>query len=92
MQTGINITFSELRQIKHKLPEGSVKRIANELNISEQSVRNYFGAKKFEDQRIMGWHLQPGPKGGIIKINDTKILELAKNIINEEKRRAFHLN
>ena len=40
------ITFKELRNIKHSLPTGSVARIASELNIEEQTVRNYFGAKK----------------------------------------------
>ena len=43
----MNITFEELRRIKHALPTGSVKRIADELNIEEQTVRNYFGAKKY---------------------------------------------
>ena len=81
----MNITFSELRKIKHQLPTGSIKRIANELNLKEQTVRNYFGAKKFKTSRLIGWHLQPGPKGGIININDTKIFELARNIIKEER-------
>jgi len=85
----MNITFSELRKIKHQLPSGSIKRIANELNLKEQTVRNYFGAKKFESKRIIGWHLQPGPKGGIININDTKIFELARNIIKEENRQRI---
>ena len=79
----MNITFSELRKIKHRLPAGSIKRIANELNLNEQTVRNYFGAKKFSSKKIIGWHLQPGPNGGIININDTKILDLARNIIRE---------
>ena len=40
------ITFKELRNIKHSLPTGSIARIANELKMEEQTVRNYFGAKK----------------------------------------------
>ena len=80
----MNITFSELRKIKHQLPSGSVKRIANELNLNEQTVRNYFGAQKFTSSKIIGWHLQPGPKGGIININDTKIIELARTIIKQD--------
>ena len=40
------ITFNELRKIKHSLPTGSVKIIAKEVGTDEQSVRNYFGAKK----------------------------------------------
>lgn len=81
----MNITFSELRKIKHQLPTGSIKRIANELNMNEQSIRNYFGAKKFENEKIIGWHLQPGPNGGIININDTKIIDLARQIIKEHQ-------
>lgn len=81
----MNITFSELRKIKHRLPEGSIRRIANELSLKEQTVRNYFGAKKELSKKIIGWHLQPGPNGGIININDTKILELAKTILKENQ-------
>ena len=37
------ITFNELRKIKDMLPSGSMQRIASELGISEETVRNYFG-------------------------------------------------
>ncbi len=79
----MNITFSELRAIKHRLPTGSIARIARELNIEEQTVRNYFGAKKFEEGKTVGMHIQPGPDGGIVHLEDTTILELAKKIIEE---------
>jgi len=79
----MNITFQDLRRIKHSLPTGSVRRIAQELNIEEQTVRNYFGAKKYDDGRIIGKHLQPGPLGGIVSIEDTQILEVANRIIKE---------
>jgi predicted transcriptional regulator len=79
----MNITFDELREIKHKLPTGSVKRIARELNIEEQTVRNYFGANKFESGGIADKHIQPGPHGGIVHLEDTTILELALKIIEE---------
>ena len=79
----MNITFNELRNIKHSLPTGSIKKIAGELAIDEQTVRNYFGAKKYLDGDIGPWHLQPGPEGGIVSIKDTSILNVAKKIINE---------
>ena len=79
----MNITFEELRAIKHSLPTGSVSRIAKELNIEEQTVRNYFGAQKYEDGKIVGTHVQPGPHGGYVQLEDTAILELAKKIISE---------
>lgn len=78
------ITFNELRRIKHSLPTGSVKRIADELGIDQQSVRNYFGAMKFnKDDEIIGNHMQPGPEGGIINLEDTTILDMAKKILEE---------
>ncbi|HHH54004.1 MAG TPA: DNA-binding protein [Bacteroidetes bacterium] len=78
------ITFNELRKIKHSLPTGSVKRIAEELNTDEQSVRNYFGAKKYDnDGEIVGKHIQPGPDGGIVNLEDTEILDLARKILEE---------
>lgn len=82
----MNITFEELRTIKHSLPTGSIKRIANELKIEEQTVRNYFGAKKFSEGRSPGWHLQPGPSGGYLNFKDTTIFDLAKQIIESRKQ------
>ncbi len=82
----MNITFEELRAIKHKLPTGSVRRIAQELNISEQTVRNYFGANKFAEGDIADKHIQPGPHGGIVHLEDTSILEAAQRIIAEAKQ------
>ncbi len=79
----MNITFRELRQIKHQLPTGSVERIASTLELEPQTVRNYFGAKKYEDGNIIGKHIQPGPHGGIVSLKDTTILDLARNIISE---------
>jgi predicted transcriptional regulator len=79
----MHITFKELRDVKHNLPTGSVKRIAEELNIDEQTVRNYFGAQKYEEGEIVGKHIQPGPDGGFVEIEDDTILVLARKIISE---------
>ena len=79
----MNITFEELLAIKHKLPTGSIHRIAKELNLSEQTVRNYFGANKFGEGDIADKHIQPGPHGGIVHLEDTSILEAAKKILTE---------
>lgn len=81
----MNITFEELRSIKHRLPTGSVSRIANELSMSEQTVRNYFGASKMDGQgTLTGKHIQPGPRGGIVNLKDTTILEAAQRILAEQ--------
>lgn len=82
----MNITFDELREIKHRLPTGSVKRIAEALNLEEQTVRNYFGAHKYEDGDIVDVHIEPGPNGGIVQLEDTRILEMAKQIIEESEK------
>ena len=79
----MNITFEELRLIKHNLPAGSIKKIADQLSIDEQTVRNYFGAHHLENS---GNHIQPGPNGGIVHIEDETILNLAKQIIEESAK------
>ena len=42
------ITFNELRKIKDMLPHGSMQRIAEDLGISTDTVRNYFGADNYD--------------------------------------------
>ncbi len=79
----MNLTFNELRTIKHSLPTGSVSRIAENLNISEQTVRNFFGAKKLQNGGKVSWHLRPGPDGGIVNIQDDSILNAAYSILRE---------
>jgi len=83
----MNITFKELRQIKHSLPTGSIRKIAEKLSLDEQTVRNYFGAKKNASENTE-WHLQPGPEGGIVNITDTTILDLAKTMIEEQPQES----
>jgi len=78
----MNITFKELRNIKHALPTGSISKIAQNLHLEEQTVRNFFGAKKNPGSPAT-WHLQSGPEGGILSINDTTILDFAKKLIEE---------
>ena len=79
------LTYQELRNIKHSLPTGSISKIAKQLNLDEQSVRNYFGANKYNNDEIVGRHIQPGPNGGVVHIENTSIIELAKKIIAKSK-------
>jgi hypothetical protein len=79
----MNITFEELRAIKHRLPTGSIRKIAETLNISEQTVRNYFGAHDFDRGDVTGNHIEPGPEGGIVHIEDMTIMKLALEILGE---------
>ena len=81
----MNITFNELRNLKHSLPTGSIGQIARKLNLEEQTVRNYFGAKKYTDGKIISFHLEPGPEGGIVNLDDDRILLAAKKIIERRE-------
>lgn len=79
------ITLDELRNIKHQLPTGSVRRIAHELEIEEQAVRNYFGANEYSESTLTGKHVQKGPNGGIVNLRDTRILDRARAILHEQQ-------
>lgn len=76
------ITFNELRKIKDQLPSGSMKKIAETLDLNEETVRNYFGGWNFEKGESAGIHFEKGPGGGIVTIEDTTILDMAKKMIN----------
>jgi hypothetical protein len=76
------ITFNELREIKDKLPTGSMKKIAEKLELNEETVRNYFGGWNFDKGQSAGIHLEKGPNGGLVTIEDTTILDMAQKMIN----------
>jgi AcrR family transcriptional regulator len=75
------ITFDELRKIKDQLPSGSMRKIAEKLDLNEETVRNYFGGRNFEKGESMGVHFEQGPGGGIVSIDDTTILDMARDMI-----------
>ena len=79
------ITFNELRKIKDSLPHGSIKSIAEQLNLNEDTVRNYFGGSHYQNGMSAGIHVQQGPDGGIVTLDDTTILDLANSILGEKK-------
>ncbi len=80
------ITFNELRRIKDSLPDGATHRIADELNVTVQSVRNYFGGSNYDFGTNMGVHIEPGPDGGYVVLDDPTILEMALDIIEKSKQ------
>lgn len=80
----MNITFNELRKIKDSLPDGSIHKIADELGVSVETVRNYFGGYNFRNGESMGINIEQGPDGGIVHIEDTTILDKAKELINAQ--------
>jgi hypothetical protein len=79
----VNITFNELRRIKHALPHGSMQRIAELLNATTDTIRNYFGGNNFEDGNSIGVHYEQGPDGGIVTFDDPTILRLAQKVLSE---------
>lgn len=79
----MNVSYSDLRRLKHALPTGSVTRIAREMNLPEQTVRQYFGADGFSTS---GNHLQPGPNGGVVRLQDPRIYNAAQRILRETLR------
>ncbi len=79
------ITFNELRKIKDSLPSGSTQVIADRMGLSVETVRNYFGGHNYRDGKSCGIHVEPGPDGGIVKLDDTTILDMALEIINADR-------
>ena len=78
------ITFKELRAIKDRLPDGSMRTIADKLDLKVETVRNYFGGHNFRDGRSAGVHFEPGPDGGYVILDDTTILDMAKTMLEKE--------
>lgn len=80
------ITFNELRRIKDSLPDGSMHKIADRLNTTVQTVRNYFGGCNYQSGKNCGMHIEPGPDGGIVVLDDTTIYDMAIEILQEENK------
>ena len=75
------ITFNELRHIKDSLPVGSISQIAHEFNIEVETVRNYFGGANYVRGKSVGLHIEPGPDGGVVLLDDSSILDRAQELI-----------
>ena len=79
------ITFNDLRRIKDSLPDGSIRQIADRLNVTPQTVRNYFGGTNYEFGKNCGVHIEPGPDGGIVVLDDPTIYDMAIAILKEQE-------
>ncbi|MDR3219081.1 MAG: DNA-binding protein [Dysgonamonadaceae bacterium] len=82
------VTFNELRRIKDSLPDGSMRQIAAELDLSVETVRNYFGGLNHSAGSKCGIHIEPGPDGGIVVLDDPTILDKALIILGENSHKV----
>ena len=71
----IRTTFNQLREVKDSMPKGSSAVIAEELGISADDVRAFFNGTA-----EAGYHIEQGPDGCIVVLEDRKILEIALRI------------
>jgi hypothetical protein len=56
------------------------------LHIEVDAVRNYFGAEHFEAPgKIADVHFEKGLGGGVVRLEDTAILQSAMRILDEAK-------
>jgi predicted DNA-binding transcriptional regulator YafY len=78
------ITFNELRKIKDSLPDGAIRKMAQEFEVSAETVRNYFGGANYTNGTAVGIHMEPGPNGGIVLLDDTKMLDRAREILEAQ--------
>lgn len=75
-------TFNRLREVKDSLPHGSMDAIAAELQISPENVRDFFRGTASGES---GYHMEQGPDGGLVTLDNTRILEVALRIAWETK-------
>jgi hypothetical protein len=82
----MNVTFDELRRVKHALPSGSIARLAQEFNMEEEQIRNYFGGGHYKNGQVAEFHLESGYGGGVVHLEDTSIFDRAEEIIAQASK------
>lgn len=81
------ISYEELRHIKDSLPDGSMHHIADKLHMDVDTIRNYFGGYNYRKGQPTDIHYEKGINGGLVRIDDPRILELAKQILSSTKEK-----
>lgn len=74
------------------MPDGSIHRIADELGLDVETVRNYFGGSNFNEGQSTGLHIEPGPEGGVVLLDDLTILDKALDILAESNKTEESVN
>lgn len=76
------ISFKDLRNLKDRLPNGSIKLIANNLKLDEDTVRNYFGGTNYDESaQSVDFHLEKTHNGAIVKLEENDIYHEAMKIL-----------
>ena len=71
--------------ITPNLPTESVLQSKySKSNAAVDSVRNYYGGRHPEAKEGVGIHIEQGPDGGVVTLDDTTILDAAMRILNEK--------
>lgn len=81
----MTLTFNELRNLKDSLPEGSIRRIAKEFDVTVETIRNYFGGSNFRRGESIGVHYEPGPGGGVVHLDDPTIYQRACELLSQNR-------
>ncbi len=55
---------------------------ASRIGCQVAAVRNYFGGKHYDATGSVGIHIEKGPDGGVVTLDDTAILDAAMRILN----------
>jgi len=87
----MNITFNDLRKIKDELPDGAMQTIASKLGLTEERVRNYFGGSHFDSGSVPDKHIEQGPDGGIVQLEDTRILDAARDLLQSKEEEEYQI-
>lgn len=69
--------------MKDKLPDGSMKQIAENLGVDIETVRNYFGGANYKKGDVADIHYEQGPGGGIVHLEDTAIFDMAQELLKK---------
>ena len=62
--------------------------VCTESHMTVETVRNFFGGHNFKNGKSVGIHLEPGPDGGLVMLDDTTVLEKALQILRETEEKV----
>lgn len=75
----MRMTFSEIRKLKDRMPNGTMHVLAQELGVTVETVRNYFGGENFQLGQPVGIHRELGSQQVILEV-DEHIIQRAQQL------------